>query len=230
MWKSKTRLIVKSALFLTLTVPVFAKGVLRASSSGSFNLVETCTANNGGNCNSLLDMSHTNSPLTFQRQGSRSDSIRHSTMQYATEVNIWRGIRPLTSTRAQVEQILGPPINSRRQTLTYDNGTDKVDVVYSGSPCAQTEIGTWNVPKDTVLKIKVFPQRVLLIKTLKFDRSKYKRIREAHPENWVHYFNLDKGITIDTEIRGGREEVMSLVYEPSSKQKNLRCIDGARPL
>jgi hypothetical protein len=65
---------------------------------------------------------------------------------------------------------------------------------------------------------------------LKFDRSKYNRFREAHPENWVHYYNIEEGITIDAEIRGGREEVMSVVYEPSSAQKHLRCEDGASPL
>jgi hypothetical protein len=29
----------------------------------------------------------------------------------------------------------------------------------------------------------------LLIKALKFDRSKYERYRDTHPENWVHYVN-----------------------------------------
>ena len=217
----------------TLTVFILANGALHASSSGSFtdqNLVQArLTENSIGNCNSLPEMAYTNLALRVFSEKVGKNCPRYSQLRYATDVNVWRGIKPLTSTRADVERILGVPTDSLRQTFMYEKSTDKINVLYSGPACEQTEIGRWNVPENTVLKVKVIPQRTLLIKALKFDRSKYKRIREAHPENWVHYFNLEEGITIDVEIRGGREEVMSLVYEPSSKQKSLRCVEGARP-
>lgn len=158
-----------------------------------------------------------------QKLGTLSKHRDRRTFQYTTNSNSWHGITPLVSSRVEVELFLGKPIDSLRRTFIYENKTDKVRVLYSSSVCEQTEVGNWKVAKDTVLKLEVYPQKTLLVKTLNLDRSKFKRIRDAHPENWIHYFNLDDGISVDAQIRGGREEVMNLTYEPSSRQKDLRC-------
>jgi len=234
MWKRKTRLLITCAVFGTLTVSVVAKGTLQSSCSSSFtehNLFGSNSIFNiVGDHESLSDVTHTNLSRTVYPEPIRRPPNEHSQLQYAIDTNVWRGITPLISTRAEVERVLGVPSDSLRQILMYENGTDKVDVLYAGSACEQTEVGRWNVSKDTVLRVKVLPQTTVLIKTLKLDRSKYQRIREAHPQNWVHYINQAQGIIINTEIRGGREEVVSLVYEPSSKQKALRCVEDARPM
>lgn len=222
MWKRRTRFWITGILVSTVTVIT-----PQASPSGYVtenHLFET-SARSGtfDDSYSLSEMASKSSGLTINGEKVSWGAARHSRLRYATDTNMWRGIRPLVSTRAQVERLLGAPTDSLEQTFMYENGSDKINVLYSRAVCEQTEAGRWNVPKDTVLKVKVIPQRILLIRALKFDRSKYQRIREAHPENWVHYINLDQGITIDAEIRGGREEVMSLVYEPSSRQKSIRC-------
>ena len=129
MWQSKRASWFSSALFGTLTVCVFANAALQSASSRP--LTE-------------LDFVQT-LPLTLSRDGLVRSGNRNSQSQYPTDTNEWRGIRPLTSTRAQVEQILGEPtLSLRRQTFMYENGPDKIDVLYSGSPCEQTPVGRWN--------------------------------------------------------------------------------------
>jgi len=144
--------------------------------------------------------------------------------EYATERNTWRGITPLSSGRIEVERLLGSPSNSLRNTYIYEAKFDKVHVLYSGSACEDTEVGSWNVPKDTVLKVSVYPQEIVLIKDLKLADCRFERVHDVHPEDWVHYIDRNNGITVNALSKGGREEVMSVVYEPSSNQKTLRCV------
>lgn len=152
-----------------------------------------------------------------------SHDRQDSAVQYATDSNTWRGITPLSSGRAEVEKLLGAPTKSVGKTSIYESKSEKVDVVYSKSACEATETGKWNVPRDTVVKLRIYPQEIVLIKDLHLSGTKYTRVVDAHPENWVHYINRNDGITVDALVKGGREEVMNFVYEPNSSQKSLRC-------
>lgn len=56
-------------------------------------------------------------------------------------------------------------------------------------------------------KITISPRRKLLVNNLRLDKSKYTRVQNDHPENWVHYLNGEEGITVDAMLDDGCEEV-----------------------
>ena len=152
-----------------------------------------------------------------------------ATKHMTSNRNGWRGIMPLRSVRRDVERLLGGPTNSLGETYIYESKAERVHVLYAQAPCENTEVGKWNVPVDTVLKLTVYPQRTILVRDLHLSRASYPRTPEAHPENWVHYINDKDGVTVNAMISLGREKVMSFVYEPSKKQERLRCTAPALP-
>jgi len=87
-------------------------------------------------------------------------------------------------------------------------------------PCNKNLRGTAN---DVVLRISISPQRVLLVHNLRLDKSKYKRIQRDHPENLVLYLNSEDGITVEAMLNDGCEEVISIVYQAITKDRELRC-------
>ena len=139
--------------------------------------------------------------------------------------NTWRGLIPLQSKRADVERLLNSPRLSHGFTYVYQTGNERVDVLYSAGPCQMSGVERWKVPADTVLKIMVTPKATLLIRDLRPDATRYSRTQDAHPENWVHYWNLEDGITVDALLNDGCEEVLSVTYQASAKDRKspLAC-------
>jgi len=135
--------------------------------------------------------------------------------------NGWRGIVPLRSTRGEVERMLGPHKTSVGEIYVYDIADRRVDISYASDPCA---FNGRNPPRstDVVIKIIVSPRRSVLVRDLGLDR-KYSRIQSDHPENWVQYVNSTDGITIEAIRRDECEEVVSIIYEPSEKDRDARC-------
>lgn len=145
----------------------------------------------------------------------------------ATASNIWQGIVPLRSTRADVERLLGPPIFSFGDTYSYSATEDRVDVLYSDDPCKPNR-SSQGMPAGYVVKITVTPKRTVLISNLRLDKNKYIRVRNDHPENWVHYLSSEVGITIDAMVNDGCEEVKSIIYQATTKDRELRCPANAK--
>lgn len=155
---------------------------------------------------------------------SRNDcSALISSQAHAAPVNAWRGIVPLRSTRGDVEKLLGPPRTSIGEIFTYETPENKVDVSYSSNPCKVEEKNPSVSNADRVFKVSVSSRRVLLVRGLQFDRKKFKRIKNDHPENWVHYLNSKDGITIDAILNNGSEEVLSVIYRGTPEQRELLC-------
>jgi hypothetical protein len=134
----------------------------------------------------------------------------------------------LHSNRADVERLLGPPRSSLGEIYTYRTTDDTVNVSYSDGPCKSGEPGPRGTPDDVVLKFSISPQRTLLVDNLRLDKGKYQRIQNDHPENWVHYLNSEEGITVDAVVNDGCEEVKSIIYQPTKKERELRCPTNAK--
>ena len=132
------------------------------------------------------------------------------------EAKGWRGVLPLRSTRADVEKLLGAPVQPG-QTSVYRVGDDSVQVDYAISPCKGSLLG-WNVPSDTVLQVRFLPLKKELLNRSDFENSKY--IRAYGHVTRANYINLDEGIRYELSPEG----VVNLVaYIPSSKDTHLRC-------
>ncbi|HEU4712258.1 MAG TPA: hypothetical protein VFS76_11865 [Pyrinomonadaceae bacterium] len=138
-------------------------------------------------------------------------------------VNSWQGLVPLRSTRAEVEQLLGPPKSSLGETYVYDTTENIVSVSYTSDPCGVIAANPTGAATDVALKIMVSPKKLLLVRDLNLDRDKYKRIQDHHPENSVHYLNSLDGITVDAFLNDGHEEVLGIIYYATAKDRELRC-------
>lgn len=147
--------------------------------------------------------------------------IRNQTT--GTASNVWQGLAPLRSTRADVEQFLGPPRSSHGEIYIYGTTENRVDVSYSADPCKFEDANARGSSNDVVLKVTVSPRKTLLVQNLGLDKSKYTRIQDTHPENWVHYLNSSEGITVDARLNNECEEVISIVYQPTARDRENRC-------
>lgn len=117
----------------------------------------------------------------------------------------WRGIVPLKSTRADVENLLGKPNGLGR----YQFENERAYINYS-SGCARVDDCLCVVPKDTVIYIFVTLESDLKLSELKIDRTKYHKTRSTHLPGIVTYANDEEGIiyTVDDED----DEVTDIAY------------------
>jgi hypothetical protein len=160
--------------------------------------------------------------------GSHVTELRGYQSQTLVLSNAWRGLVPLTSTRADVERLLGSSRGLIADSYTYETKEEKVRVLYSEGSCKPSLEGQWNIPVDTVLSITVFPQTKVLVSTLRLDERTFSRGQEAHPENWLYYVSPEKGVMVHAMRINGCEEVMSITYRPTTKDEGLRCPKNAK--
>ena len=139
-----------------------------------------------------------------------------------TASNAWNTLVPLHSSREDVERELGKPYIARGSLYIYKTREETVNVWYSAGCCELSKVERWNVPADTVIKMEVSPMRTVLVRDLHLDQE-YVRIKEAHPENWIMYWDTERGVMVHAALNKGREEVMSITYEPTAKDKSLYC-------
>ena len=137
--------------------------------------------------------------------------------------NVWRGLTPLRSTRADVERLLGQAKDSVDQTLIYKTPAETVHVLYSEGACKTNGFGQWRVPADTVIQVRVYPQSTTLLGDLRVDVSKYRRRPDPNIPHWMFYLNDADGLTIQTKLENEREEVMIVTYGPTEKDAHLHC-------
>ena len=126
----------------------------------------------------------------------------------------WRGIVPLRSTRAQVEQLVGA-LDVRCQCYSTEMATIRVD--YASGPCTGALAG-WNVPIDTVLSLQIYPKKALLFSELKIQKEDF--VKTVDDTVTTYYGNADKGLRYSVTSSG---TVASVWYGPSIKQNKLRC-------
>lgn len=103
-----------------------------------------------------------------------------------TDAKEWRGIVPLKSSRADVEQLLGKPAIDRTDFASYHYNTERVSIDYSRGPCS-VELSQWNVAKGIVISIWVTPVSKVLFTDLKVDQARFKKLPDYHVGTITHY-------------------------------------------
>lgn len=135
----------------------------------------------------------------------------------------WRGIKPLYSTRADVELLIGQP--DKPDGRLYKLKNENVFIEYSDGKCSSPK--DWNVPQNTVLSIGIYPRTgSLLLSNLKLDKSKFK-VNDTLQLQSVEYRNDEEGIVYKVE---NGKYVNEMYYYPSSKDKHLSCASGTNNL
>ena len=130
----------------------------------------------------------------------------------------WRGIKPLSSTRADVERLLGPPTVGRTDTSFYQYEKERVTFEYSTGHCANG----WQVARDTVISVWITPRaHQMRFKDLKLHLKSYKKVQDEHVLYIFHYINASEGVRY--EVDSNTDEVTLIKYFPAAKDKKLRC-------
>jgi len=138
--------------------------------------------------------------------------------------NIWNGIIPLKSTRADVEKILGPPIpeSKAKDAAIYRTKDARVFVLYSTGPCNIRPSNGWNIPELTVIQLSFYPNVAPKLSDLSLDRKKFEKHPDPEILNETSYTNETDGISLTVD-NGVPETVVSFSYFPESKYDYLMC-------
>lgn len=139
------------------------------------------------------------------------------------QTNVWKGIAPLRSTKADVEKLLGKPIppNKALDVARYKIDEGRVDVIYSTGLCGRKTSAIWNVPVLTVLKVTFYPTVPLKLSDLKLDLTKFAKHPDPGAAYTTIYANDNDGISLSIDDLG--EVATILNYYPTSKDGSLRC-------
>ncbi len=140
-----------------------------------------------------------------------------------TAPNVWRGIVPLRSVRADVEKLLGTHTSSIGGTYIYATAENRVDVTYSDDPCKTKDSSAQATTTAVVVKVAVSPRKTLLVQNLNLDKAKYRRIPDTHPANSVQYINTSEGVIVEALSINECEEVIRIVFEPTASDRELLC-------
>lgn len=135
----------------------------------------------------------------------------------------WRGLSPLKSTRADVEQSLGAPdVNAENKLLTYYLTQYVVYFEFSSNPqCKEKSLwSSWDVPADRVTVIRLTLKKPALVREAGLDLMKLTR-RRASADLAEHYYytNVDDGFSVEVL----KEYITAFIYEPPANQQNLQC-------
>ena len=134
----------------------------------------------------------------------------------------WRGIVPLHSTRADVEQLLGTPDrkSNNKPVVRYDLEEERVSIIYSREPCSDGSVyGKWAVPPDTVVSMRVIPKKRLLLSELQLDAAQYKVTHVRGVPSYTYY--IDEGDGVQYDVSHGH--VNSIDYFNAAEDEHLRC-------
>src|SRR5689334_16977733 len=133
----------------------------------------------------------------------------------------WRGIRPLHSSREDVERLIGPPM--RPNDSVYDLKGERVSVTYSGAACMKGWPYGWDVPAGTVTAITISPQPRPKFAEVPIDISRSKKYID--PSGVIHYNNNDVGLSV--AVDPDKHEVTVIEYYPAGSDDHLRCAEAA---
>lgn len=142
---------------------------------------------------------------------------------FCQTINVWNGITPLKSTRADVEKILGKPValSVARHAAGYKTKDGRVFVLYSTGLCDVNPEHGWNIPELTVVKISYYPDRLPKLSDLQIDLSKFTKSLDPGSLNGVSYTNKTEGIMLTVDSVG--DVIESFGYFPESKYDHLKC-------
>ncbi len=138
----------------------------------------------------------------------------------------WRGLVPLKSTKAEVNALLMEPVFESDSVSNYETDSSKISITYSAGNCSEESKYAWDVPKDVIIVITVFPRNEVTYEDLKFDLSKFEKFPASRDlPGMFRYWNADDGISFvgDEHTSSGRNLIVSQSYLPRASEDWRRC-------
>ena len=129
-------------------------------------------------------------------------------------------IRPLITTEAEVEKILGKATERFSNIGEYNTKDGRFDVWYSEGKCLPVFNGKYNVEKGVIILYNFRPKKKIKFASLGIDVSGLETV--VPKDMWpppITYYNPDKGI--DYTVYKG---ILNFVYVYQSNDlDNLQC-------
>lgn len=143
-----------------------------------------------------------------------------------SEAKEWHGIKPLYSSRVDVERLLGPSSTSGQHASTHETDSEVITIIYaSGSPCGGNATNSWKVPLGTVIDITVSPKTEVRFSSLNIDLQRYKKTEDLKLKGLFYFIDEEEGVRYTVQevdaIAGGL--VMNVNYFPGAQEQYLRC-------
>jgi hypothetical protein len=132
----------------------------------------------------------------------------------------WRQIRPLHTSRKQVERLLGRP-KVIGGVNTYDFTNETVSIFYQEHSC-QIDSQGWNVPVNTVTSVRIEPRKKARLSGTQWDLSKFRKEQGSYDDPYSSYFlfrNEEDGITLSVVS----DVLQAYIYGPKRGDTAKRC-------
>src|SRR6266853_2679177 len=130
----------------------------------------------------------------------------------------WRQIRPLRTSRKQVQRLLGHP-KVVGAVSTYDFANEKISVFYLKHSCRFDPQG-WNLPANIVTSVRIEPKKRMRLSETKWDLSKFRKEPGAFDNpSYSLFVNEGDGVTLSVI-----DDVLEAYsYVPRRSDKTKRC-------
>ncbi len=139
----------------------------------------------------------------------------------SSKAQSWRGIKPLHSTREEVERLIGPSMEPKGSTYNLRN--ERVNIAYSDGNCVKGWPYGWNIKPGIVIGITIYPQPRPKLAELPIDLS--KSTKYVDPSGVIHYNNDREGMSV--AVDPNEYDVRVIEYYPAASEAHLRCPEAA---
>lgn len=145
--------------------------------------------------------------------------------QYTNRLNDWLKIKPLVSTRQDVEQMFlkGKAGINNKYSIFYKTPYGGANVTYSTGDCTNGIVKEWNVPEWTVIDVfyntEDDPPK---LKNLLKELGNYKSRIAGDVASQVEYYNDERGIYIN--YSKNTKKVIEIFIKPTlGQRKGFDC-------
>jgi hypothetical protein len=141
------------------------------------------------------------------------------------DTNDWKKLVPLTSSRAEVEKVLGKPLKYFPTSGTYESSVGKFHVWYSRGKCVPgLDERQWDVPAEIMTNLTVLLYKSLPLDSYVPNPHELQRKKEEGGDNRFLYITQDDSVVYETIVRpDGSEFVYTITLQPAKNQHGLLC-------
>lgn len=140
----------------------------------------------------------------------------------------WRGIYPLSTTRAEVEKQFGESKSSLDGHYIYDNEAAMLTVTYALDPCEGEKPNFAASMDSRVWRYTVTLKRDTPLSTFSSDLRGFRKRHNGDVVNVYDYWNPDFGLTVNTVVNVEGEFVGRLLYSATKADlERFGCRSGS---
>jgi hypothetical protein len=136
-----------------------------------------------------------------------------------------RKLKPLESTREDVETVLGKPEKYFQTYGLYRTSNGRFSVWYSNGKCQKNTSGLqWKVPQGQVTRIVMYPFNELPFNSYVKNYEDYQRSSGRSGLHRILYTSNDESVVFQTISRDDKSEyVYTIEVQPGKEMRSLLC-------